>query len=45
MSLRFPDHFSGVAGAYAEFRPRYPEALFEWLAGLAPGRELAWDCA
>ena len=45
MSLRFSDHFSGVAGAYAEFRPRYPEALFEWLAGLAPGRELAWDCA
>jgi SAM-dependent methyltransferase len=45
MSTSFPDHFSGVAGAYAEFRPRYPEALFDWLAALAPGRALAWDCA
>ena len=40
----FPDHFSGVAGAYAEHRPQYPTRLFEWLAGLAPRRELAWDC-
>lgn len=39
------DHFSGVSKAYAEFRPRYPPALFEWLAGLAPHRERAWDCA
>jgi SAM-dependent methyltransferase len=45
MSRPFSDHFSGVAGAYAEFRPRYPEALFDWLANLAPGRELGWDCA
>lgn len=45
MNRSFSDHFSGVAGAYAEFRPRYPEALFDWLAGLAPRRELAWDCA
>lgn len=45
MSPSFSDHFSGVAGPYAEFRPRYPEALFDWLADLAPGRDLAWDCA
>ncbi len=45
MSRPFPDHFSGVAGAYAEFRPRYPDALFDWLAEVAPRRELAWDCA
>ena len=45
MSRSFSDHFSGVAGAYAEFRPRYPEALFDWLADLAPDREVAWDCA
>jgi SAM-dependent methyltransferase len=45
MSRRFCDHFSGVAGASAEFRPRYPDALFDWLADLAPRRELAWDCA
>lgn len=41
----FADHFSGVAATYAGFRPTYPPTLFAWLAGLAPGRELAWDCA
>jgi SAM-dependent methyltransferase len=40
----FADHFSRVATDYASYRPRYPEALFAWLAGLAPRRELAWDC-
>jgi len=43
--MAFSDHFSGVASEYAEFRPLYPEPLFDWLAGLAPGREVAWDCA
>jgi SAM-dependent methyltransferase len=45
MSRRFSDHFSGVADAYAEFRPRYPDSLFDWLAEAAPSRELVWDCA
>jgi SAM-dependent methyltransferase len=45
MSSSFPDHFSGVARAYAEHRPRYPERLFDWLASLTARRELAWDCA
>ena len=26
------------------FRPTYPEELFDWLAGIAPQRKLAWDC-
>lgn len=39
------DHFSGLARAYVEFRPRYPAALFDWLAAQAPAREAAWDCA
>jgi SAM-dependent methyltransferase len=43
--MSFSDHFSGVASEYAEYRPRYPELLFDWLAGLAARRELAWDCA
>ena len=38
------DHFSGVSAGYAEFRPRYPRALFEFLASLPAKRELAWDC-
>lgn len=40
----FKDHFSDRAAAYRAFRPTYPPELFAWLAGLAPGRELAWDC-
>ncbi len=40
----FQDHFSGVAGAYRAFRPGYPPALFDWLAGRCPRRGLALDC-
>jgi SAM-dependent methyltransferase len=38
------DHFTPVAESYKAFRPSYPEEMFAWLAGLAPGRDLAWDC-
>ncbi|MGH7518175.1 MAG: class I SAM-dependent methyltransferase [Gemmatimonadales bacterium] len=38
------EHFSSVAAAYAAYRPRYPAELFDWLAEVAPARELAWDC-
>ena len=41
----FRDHFSGIAERYAAFRPQYPESLFDWLASIAPRRDLAWDCA
>src|SRR3954454_11842179 len=41
----FKDHFSGHADGYGAFRPTYPPALFEYLATMAPGHELAWDCA
>jgi hypothetical protein len=40
-----PNPFSAIASAYARHRPRYPAALFDFLAELAPGRRLAWDCA
>jgi SAM-dependent methyltransferase len=43
--MEFRDHFSHVAAAYARFRPDYPAALLDWLAGVAPGRGSAWDCA
>ena len=39
----FRDHFSAAAADYAAFRPTYPGELFDWLAGLSPGRVLAWD--
>lgn len=44
MTKSFVDHFSVVAEAYAAARPHYPEALFEYLAGLPARRTLAWDC-
>lgn len=43
--MSFADHFSQGSSDYATFRPRYPEALFAWLAEHSPGHALAWDCA
>ncbi|HET9555155.1 MAG TPA: class I SAM-dependent methyltransferase [Anaeromyxobacteraceae bacterium] len=43
MASTFKDHFSGVSRGYQAFRPGYPPALFEWLAGVTPGRDLAVD--
>ncbi|MDX2009965.1 MAG: class I SAM-dependent methyltransferase [Myxococcaceae bacterium] len=37
--MRFKDHFSGHAPAYAAFRPRYPQALVDALADTSPARE------
>ncbi|AFY28503.1 class I SAM-dependent methyltransferase [Cyanobium gracile] len=45
MSGSFTDHFGSVSGAYAHYRPTYPAPLFAWLAGVAPARRRAWDCA
>lgn len=39
----FPDHFSAVAAQYAQARPDYPQALFDWIAHTAPARGLAWE--
>lgn len=44
MTRAFADHFSSVASSYAQARPTYPPALFDWLASHCPVRELAWDC-
>ncbi len=38
------DLFSRVAAEYSRHRPRYPAALFDYLADVSPGRDLAWDC-
>jgi ubiquinone/menaquinone biosynthesis C-methylase UbiE len=45
MTQLFHDHFSGVANRYADFRPHYPTALFDYLATLAPKNSAVWDCA
>ncbi|MBP2230256.1 SAM-dependent methyltransferase [Azospirillum agricola] len=41
--MGFQDHFSAHAGDYRAFRPTYPAALPDLLAGAAPARGLAWD--
>ena len=41
--MSFADHFSSVSAAYAAFRPRYPDTLFDFLAQAAPARDAAWD--
>jgi len=42
-SSDFHSLFSGHAADYAQFRPRYPAALFAELARRAPSRRVAWD--
>ena len=42
--MEFHDHFSKQAKDYAEYRPTYPTALFDYLASIAPAAESAWDC-
>lgn len=41
---KIKDHFSGQAQLYAQFRPRYPDALYEYIFSLVPQQEVAWDC-
>jgi ubiquinone/menaquinone biosynthesis C-methylase UbiE len=41
---QFIDRFSDRSSLYRRARPTYPPELFEALAAVAPGRELAWDC-
>lgn len=39
------DNFSAQATHYAQFRPGYPQELFDWLYSHCQGYERAWDCA
>ncbi|MFY9288553.1 MAG: class I SAM-dependent methyltransferase [Alphaproteobacteria bacterium] len=39
------DHFSSLASQYAQYRPTYPPALFQWLAEQTEEHDTAWDCA
>ena len=43
--MSFQDHFSRQAAIYLKARPTYPNELFLYLAGLAPGKDMCWDCA
>lgn len=37
--------FAKSSDQYAQYRPQYPDELFNFLAGLCPGHDYAWDCA
>lgn len=41
----FLDHFSEGSASYSEFRPTYPDAMFEAIHARAPAHRLVWDCA
>jgi SAM-dependent methyltransferase len=43
-SISFEDHFSSHSEQYAQYRPKYPDEIYAYLASLAPRRSLAWDC-
>src|SRR5687768_4815563 len=38
------DYFSTQSEIYANARPIYPAALFEFITGLCEEKKLAWDC-
>ena len=44
MVKKFNDHFGQVAEQYADFRPHYPAALFDWLGSQCAAHECVWDC-
>ena len=44
VSPLFEDHFSKQSQLYAQYRPKYPDEIYAYLASLAPGHSLAWDC-
>jgi ubiquinone/menaquinone biosynthesis C-methylase UbiE len=38
------DNFSKQAAVYAQFRPQYPDELFQYLLSFVPEKNTAWDC-
>ena len=40
----FEDHFSNHSEQYAQYRPQYPDEIYAYLASIAPGHSLTWDC-
>ena len=42
--VSFEDHFSKHSEQYAQYRPQYPDEIYAYLASMAPGHSLAWDC-
>lgn len=45
MNTGFKDYFSEASEQYGQYRPLYPEELFEYLSTLTQNNDKAWDCA
>jgi SAM-dependent methyltransferase len=43
--MSFKDNFSSQAAVYAQFRPKYPSSMYDFLLSLCSERSLLWDCA
>jgi ubiquinone/menaquinone biosynthesis C-methylase UbiE len=41
----FKDYFSEASDRYEQYRPTYPQALFDYLFTLTQNNDRAWDCA
>lgn len=39
------DLFSNQAAVYAQYRPGYPQQLFDYILQYVTGKDAAWDCA
>lgn len=42
---QFRDYFSTQSSDYRKFRPAYPDELYQFLVGVSPASDCAWDCA
>jgi len=42
--MKFEDYFSTQSGQYARYRPKYPDAMYAYLASIAPAHSLVLDC-
>ncbi len=43
-TMKFEDLFSAQSSQYAQYRPTYPDVVYEYLASIVPARSLVWDC-
>jgi SAM-dependent methyltransferase len=44
LTVGFKDHFSQRSDNYGQYRPTYPDKLFQFLASEVANDEIAWDC-
>lgn len=42
--MNYIKHFGEQSAEYLDFRPLYPDALYQYLSSITENHELAWDC-